>query len=155
MKEHKLLATHFCLEFCANTNSLPWLHGAAIVLLESTCIGVGPGFFSLFEIKFAIIGCMGMTLVETHSIWRKQWHRLALFLNFIILLWIVPEPFNKKFVLFLCFLTFTWQCTLKDLGVCERIPLWTNSLTFLFLFLKRSRVRIGILLGSRSRLNTQ
>lgn len=74
MKEHKLLATHFCLEFCPNTNSLPWLHGAAIVLLESTCIEVGPGFFSLFEIKFkfTIIGCMGMTLVETHSIWRKQ-----------------------------------------------------------------------------------
>ena len=38
MKEHNLITTHCCPEFCSNTNSLAWLHGAVIVLLGSMYI---------------------------------------------------------------------------------------------------------------------
>ena len=42
-----LIATHCCPVFFPNTNSLPCLYGAAIVLLGSKYIGLGPGCFSV------------------------------------------------------------------------------------------------------------
>lgn len=55
IKEHKLMTTHFCPAFCPNTNYLSDMVLLYIILLESTCIGVGPGFFSMSEINLNLL----------------------------------------------------------------------------------------------------
>lgn len=47
----KSFPTHCCPAFCPNTNSLPWLYGAATVWLGSTYTGQAPGFFSISVLR--------------------------------------------------------------------------------------------------------
>ena len=65
-----------------------------------------------------------------------QWHFSQLTTHRVLKLTqafvIVRDPLDKNFALFPCFITVTLQCTLLDFRVCT-----------------------GILLGSRSRLNTR
>ena len=127
-------------------------------MLGSVYTGVGPRFFfiSLLNLNSqyftAWLWVLGRLVNLFHENNDKYW--LTLRFNIIIRWLNFSEHLSVNFATFSCALPVTEQYSLDDLGLAERIRSQTN-ITFLLMFLRRSIVRRGILIGSRSRLDTR